>query len=755
MRLTALFLGGLLLAGGVRAELPATATPATDPGRPLRIGLVLSGGGARGMAHIGVLKLLDDMQLHVDAIAGTSMGAVVGGLYASGMSARDIEALLGSAEWQEAFRDRPPRNDLNFRRKEEDREFLVDLPLGIQGRELRIPKGLLQEQKLTQLLRKATLPVAGVADFDRLHTPFRAVATDLETGATVVMGSGDLATALRASMSAPGVFAPVERDGRLLVDGGLVENLPIDVARAMNVDVLIVVDAGFPLQPRSRLNSLTSISNQSLAILVRRDVERQRSTLTPQDVLIQPALGERSSYDFRSVAPAVEAGEAAARIAESRLAGLMAPPRPPLTTLAPAAAPSTPAAAPVAGVAPASVAFPVVQYIAAEPGSERYLPLMKQTFADQVGKQLDPGLVAHRLTTIYGTGNFEVLDYRLVQSPQGTEGLMFTAQRNSWGPNYLRLGLSLQDDFQGNSVFNAAARASFTELNPLGAELRVDLRVGAAPLGSLEFYQPLSPERTWFLAPHLQAEAHDVPQLQNGDIIGEYRVRNFDYGLDLGRELGNWGEVRAGLMDTRGSTYVRFGDFSVPEESYHMPAGFLRFNYDSLDRANFPRSGQALSLGVRNEFPGSGAAGSDLAVADWRGAWSRGRNTLIAWMSGGSTVGGSDTNVREYFLLGGFLNLSGLATQSLAGPNFAIARGVYLRSVGTGGEGILEVPAYVGLSLELGNVWDQRSAISAGSARRDASVFFGADTYIGPAYLAVGYDEGGTTALYLYLGRSF
>ena len=751
MRLTALFLGGLLLAGGVRAELPAAATPAIDPGRPLRIGLVLSGGGARGMAHVGVLKVLDDLQLHVDAIAGTSMGAVVGGLYASGMPARDIETLLDSAEWQEAFRDQPPRNDLNFRRKEEDREFLVDLPLGIQGRELRIPKGLLQEQKLTQLLRKVTLPVAGVADFDRLQTPFRAVATDLETGATVVMGSGDLATALRASMSAPGVFAPVEWDGRLLVDGGLVENLPIDVARTMNVDVLIVVDAGFPLQPRSRLNSLTSISNQSLAILVRRDVERQRATLTPQDVLIQPALGERSSYDFRSVATAVEAGEVAARIAQSRLVSLVVAPRPATSSPAPLA----PAAPAPANAALASAGLPVVQYIAAEPGSERYLPLMKQTFADQVGKPLDPALVAHRLTTIYGTGNFEVLDYRLVQSPQGTEGLMFTAHRNSWGPNYLRLGLSLQDDFQGNSIFNAAARASFTELNPLGAEMLVDARVGAAPRGALEFYQPLSPERTWFIAPRLQAEAHDVPQLQNGDIIGEYRVRNFDYGLDFGREFGNWGEVRAGLMDTRGSTYVRFGDFSVPEESYHMPAGFLRFNYDSLDSANFPRSGQALSLGVRTEFPGSGAAGSDLAIADWRGAWSYGKNTLIAWMSGGSTVGGSDTNVREYFLLGGFLNLSGLATQSLAGPNFAIARGMYLRNVGTGGEGILEVPAYVGLSVELGNVWDQRSAISASSARRDASVFFGADTYIGPAYLAVGYDEGGTTALYLYLGRSF
>ena len=211
--------------------------------------------------------------------------------------------------------------------------------------------------------------------------------------------------------------------------------------------------------------------------------------------------------------------------------------------------------------------------------------------------------------------------------------------------------------------------------------------MGASPRAAAEFYQPLSPERTWFIAPHSQAEAHDVPQLENGDIIGEYRVRNFDYGLDLGREFGNWGELRGGLMDTRGSTYVRLGDFSVPEESYHMPAGFLRFSYDQLDSVSFPRSGQALALGYRTEFPGRGAAGSDLATLDWRGAWSRGKNTLMGWVSGGSTVGGSDTNVREYFLLGGFLNLSGLPTQSLAGPHFAMVRGLYMRSVGNGGEG--------------------------------------------------------------------
>ncbi|MDE2250763.1 MAG: patatin-like phospholipase family protein, partial [Gammaproteobacteria bacterium] len=313
MRAAALLLGGLLLAGAVLAgEVPAGEAAQHQSRRP-RIGLVLSGGGARGMAHAGVLEVLDDLHLRVDAIAGTSMGAVIGGLYASGMSGRDIERLLASVDWQDAFRDRPPRAELGFRRKQEEHDFLVNFPLGVQGRRLLIPAGLVQGEKLTELIRRATLPVATVTNFDELPIPFRAVATDLETGASVVMDSGDLTSALRASMSAPGVFAPVERDGRLLVDGGLTENLPIDVARAMGVDVLIVVDAGFPLQTRDRLNSLTSVSNQALAILVRRDVERQISTLGPGDVLLQPALGQRASYDFNGVAAAVEAGVSAAR----------------------------------------------------------------------------------------------------------------------------------------------------------------------------------------------------------------------------------------------------------------------------------------------------------------------------------------------------------------------------------------------------------------------------------------------------------
>src|SRR5271169_6165283 len=302
-------------AGAATAEAPP---PSHEPSRP-RICLVLSGGGARGMAHIGVLRVLEDLKIPIDCIAGTSMGAVVGGLYASGMSAAQIDATIRSVNWQEAFRDAPPRRDLAFRRKQDDRNFLVRLPLGLKHGKILLPKGFIQGQKLQETLRQLTLPFSNSTDFDLLPTPFRAVATDLVTGNAVLLDKGDLSIAMRASISAPGLFAPVETQGLLLVDGGLAENLPIDVARQMHADILIVSDVSFPLQTRAALDSALSISNQMLAILVRKDADRQRATLAPSDILIEPAIGTASSTDFNAAVSTIGAGEDAARSMLGRL----------------------------------------------------------------------------------------------------------------------------------------------------------------------------------------------------------------------------------------------------------------------------------------------------------------------------------------------------------------------------------------------------------------------------------------------------
>ena len=301
--------------------LLAQAAHAAEGERP-RVGLVLSGGGARGAAHVGVLKVLDEMRVPVDAIAGTSMGAVVGGLYASGMTAAEIETLIRSLNWQDAFRDRPPREELGFRRKQDERNFLVRFALGVKETGFVLPPGLVQGQKLEQVLRNAALPVAEIQGFDRLPIPFRAIATDLETGQAVVMDSGDLVTAMRASMSAPGVFSPAQRDGRLLVDGGLVENLPIDTARAMGVDVLIVVDVSFPLYLRDELTSPLEVTNQAFAILIRGRTIEQRQKLLPTDIVLDPPLGRFPSTDFSRVPQALRAGEEAARGSSTSLAKL-------------------------------------------------------------------------------------------------------------------------------------------------------------------------------------------------------------------------------------------------------------------------------------------------------------------------------------------------------------------------------------------------------------------------------------------------
>jgi NTE family protein len=725
------------------------AGPQSETGRP-RIGLVLSGGGARGAAHIGVLKVLEENRVPIDAIAGTSMGAVVGGLYASGLSASDIERVMTSVDWQDAFSDRPARKDLNFRRKLEDQTYLVKFPLGLKGRKFRLPRGLVQGQKLTQILRGLTLPVAAVQDFDRMAIPFRAVATDIVTGDRVILDHGDLATAMRASLSAPGVFAPVENEGRMLVDGGLSSNLPIDVAREMGVDVLIVVDCGFPLLERGKLDSVATVSNQMLAILIRHNTIAQRKTLTDRDVVIDPALGDFSSLDFTEHAKAMKIGEEAARGASERLAAL--------------GVPEDEFGRMVAARGAVRSNPPTVDFLRVEPGSERYSEAINALFGDQVGKPVDAEKLGRRVTDLYGQGNLEVLDYRVVpeEVPGAAPdyGLAITARRNSWGPNYLRFGLQLQNDFEGNSSFNAGMRGTLAEITRYGGEWVWDLQVGETPRVATEVYLPVGYRSPWFVAPHAEFEIRTLPLIdEDENILAEFRVRNAGYGLDLGRELGNYGEVRVGWGRNFGESEIRVGDPILPTQEFDARTFFGEFRYDTVDNVNFPRAGSTFRIGWRAEREGKGAladADADLVVYDQLFAHSWGRNTGILWATSGIRTDNDIDLVRSFFSLGGFLNLSGIAPDTLVGPNFAILRGIYYRQIGAGkGPGVLSIPVYIGASIEQGNVWADRRDISFESARTNGSIFLGLDTILGPVYLATGFDDEGDSAYYLFLGRTF
>ena len=739
------------------AEVPGSA--AEQLIRP-RICLVLSGGGARGIAHVGVLKVLEDLKIPIDCIAGTSMGAVVGGLYASGMSAHDIETTIRSLDWQEAFRDAPPRRDLAFRRKQDDRNFLVRLPLGLKHAQILLPKGFIQGQKLQETLRQLTLPFDNSTDFDKLPTKFRAVATDLVTGGAVLLDKGDLAIAMRASISAPGVFAPVEYEGRLLVDGGLAENLPIDVAREMNADVLIVSDVSYPLQNRAQLDSALSISNQMLAILVRKDSDRQLKTLGPQDILIEPSLGAATSTDFSSGVNTIVQGERAARGAMDKLASLRVDEQTYGKYLARRAAREP-------GLAP-------IQFVRVDHQSKRYEKTILAEMQPLVGKPLDPDQVGARITELYGLGNFETLDYSLAkQAATATAtataasadagdadetGLEIHARRKSWGPKYVRFGLNLEDDFQGNSHYNAAARFLMTEIDDFGAELLTDVQIGYDPKVVSEFYQPLDALRTWFVAPSARIEARDLPIYVDNEEVADYRDREAEADLDVGRNLGNWGEIRVGIHRTNGLTYERYGKPGLSEAQYNDGELFFKFSYDQLDNVHFPREGATFSMQWDADRTDLGSDFvRDRVSADWLVAESRGRNTVLWWTSAGTTLDGNvkPTALPEFYSLGGFFNLSGLPQTSLIGPNYAITRAIYFRKIGRGGEGFFEFPAYIGMSLEVGNTWNERGEISYGSARKDGSIFVAFDTFLGPLYLGSGYDTRGNSAYFLFLGRTF
>lgn len=707
-----------------------------------RIGLVLSGGGARGAAHVGVIRALEAMRIPVDAVAGTSMGAVVGGLYAAGLDGEEIAATFQDLDWQELLRDRAPRRELVFRRKQDDRSILARGALGFREDEgVVLPLGLVQGQKITQVLRGATLRVGDVTDFDRLPIPFRALATDLETGEPVVLRSGDLATVLRASMSAPGVLAPVEMDGRLLVDGGLVDNLPVSLAREMGVDVLIAVDVSFPLAERAGLESALDVTNQMIGIMVRRGTRESRAQLTARDVLIEPELGRMTAVDFARVPQVMAEGGAAVASAAGRLAALAVTPER-YEAYRAGRRHGTPVDEPLA-------------FVRAAPRSQDDAKRIEAVFGSLAGEPLDIEQLQRKIGRQYGLDRYESVDYRLLRE-SGQPGLEIDMRRKGWGPNFLRLGVGIEQDFDGGAAANAGLRVLVTDLNRYDAEWLTDLQLGEEPKFFTELFQPLSLTSDVFVAPSLRYEYATLQVVDDGRRVVRYRTRESEAALAVGAELSNWGEVRFGLARGDGSADVLVGNPGLPQADFDLGAAYVEFGYDRLDSAYFPKHGQALRLSWRGEREGLGASGdADLVQGEWLMARSRDRYSLVFGIEGGSALDDTVVSPQQLFTLGGFLELSGLPADARAGTQYGLVRAILYRRVSRGGTGFLEFPAYLGVSLEAGNAWATRDDVDWGRLETGGSFFLGAESPFGPVYLAAGLAEGGERAFYLLLGRTF
>lgn len=703
----------------------------------LRIGLVLGGGGARGAAHIGVLKELERHRVPIDAIAGTSMGAVVGGLYAAGKSPAELEEIVASLNWDTALADMPPRKDLSFRRKEDDAEYPINFELGLRGGELLLPVGLVQGQQLDLILRELTIDVSGITDFDDLPVPFRAVATDIVKGEAHVMGQGDLSQALRASMSVPAIFAPTKVGGRLLVDGGIMANLPVDVMRSMNVDIIIAVDVEFPLYSEEELDSVFAISEQMLTVLMRRETQRQIALLGDPDILIQPDLGMFASAEFARIMETVEPGEQAARDVSPRLRELALSEQQYAQHLV-----DRVAIPPVDG----SLAFARV----VEDGRPASAALTSRLNVKE-GDKIETGSLAEETERLYGLGPYEQVSYQLVEE-DGATGVEFQTRSKSWGPDTLQFAIGLENDFAGSTAFNVGTRLTRADFNSLGAEWRTDVQIGTDPVLFSEFYQPLSAGSRLFVAPRVHLQQSNLNAFVDDDAIARLRLGETEFGLDLGAELGTIGEFRIGAYRGSGRARLQIGDPDIDDFEFDSGGMLARLRFDTRDNARFPRSGLLADFTWDESIPGLGADDRyGTVAAEFDGTWSRGKNSWQLGLSYATTVDSKDS-IQDYFTLGGFLRLSGFERGEISGPHAAMAKLIYYRRIGESAGGLLDVPIYLGASAEAGNVWQSRSDIGFSSARIAGSIFAGFDTLIGPIYLAAGFGEGGRTNYYLFFG---
>ncbi|MEW8298095.1 MAG: patatin-like phospholipase family protein [Candidatus Thiodiazotropha sp.] len=733
---------GLMLCALLTLAAADEAVTAAVPGgseRP-KIGLVLSGGGARGAAHVGVLRVLEELRIPIDFIAGTSMGAIVGGLYASGMTAEGLGEVVGEADWERLLSDRPPRAQRSFRRKGDDVGFLVDFDLGVDETGLLFPGGLVQGQNLEIELKRRTLPVITVDDFDDLPIPFRAIATDIVSGEEIVLDSGDLATAMRASMSAPGIFKPVRIGDRLLVDGGIVNNVPIEVVREMGADILIVVDVGFPLLPESRLNSALGITKQMMTILINARAKDQIDLLTQGDILISPDLGDLGSEEFQRMKEAQRLGGVKAMEFAETLAQLSVSKQSYLAYRK--------------SIEDMRQGLPRIDNVIVENESKLSPKVIAERLTGQRENLLDVDQLESDIADIYGLDTFETVSYDITDK-SGETTLAVSAGEKSWGPNYLRFGINLEDDFEGESNYNFAARLTRTEINEKGGEFRADFQIGETPRLFVELYQPLDYASRWFINPQFIYQRENSTLFQDGLRIAQFLSTSTTFSFEGGRQLGNWGEIRIGLSRSRVDDALRVGQPGLVNGSidiYGLSAGF---SYDTIDRVAIPRSGINLSLGwssVRENL-GSDVA-FEVAGLFFLKPQTWGDHTLLHWWDIEGTTRDETAGVKP-FSLGGLFNLSGYAAGELLGKHSAIGRLLYYHRLGEQAMPVLSTPVYLGCSIEVGNVWQSRDEISAENTLFAGSIFLVFDTLLGPIYLAYARAEENHQSAYLFLGQTF
>lgn len=698
--------------------------------------LVLSGGGARGMAHIGVIKVLERERIPVDCIVGTSMGAVVGSLYASGLGAEEIETRVRALDWQTMFVDRVDRRTFSLRRKAEDRSFLAKGGFGLRDGKPGLPPSLFEGQRLALALRAALLPSANIAAFDDLPIPYRAIGTDLETGDAVVMDRGDLVNAVRASMAVPGVFSPVSYGERSLIDGGVAMNLPVEAAQALGAKRIIAVDIGAPLKTRDQLPDPFSITDQMVTALMLKETRRQRERLGAGDVLIVPELGTLSSADFDAgLNEGIPLGERAAEAALPALSAYRVSERDYAAWREARTAKLKPigTVSRVELVNTSSVADEAVRsYLETKPGDT-----------------VDPERIERDLSRLHGLGQFSRAYYTIEADETGGTVLTYVARSRRWEEDgTLKLGLFLQDDFEGHGEYQLGARYGLREINRYGGDVLLEARLGDRNRVFAEWNQPLTMRRNLFMRPSLEWLGRNRALVDDAGRVADVRHSRWEARGAFGLSIGESGEFSL-------APFVRHNHFDLRENAAAaaiprttVSAGVdIDAVFDTQDDAEFPSSGwylQARHTRYLPELAGDTDGFTNRASASYAFSALHGRWLLAAQAQERRGEAFEDTA-----MLGGPFRLSGHGIDTLHGSGAALASLQYSYPLAQ----VLQYPLFVGGSLEAGQVWGPGQRPNRDRMIGAGSVYGALDTPLGPIYIGLGFAEEGEESVFLRLGQ--
>lgn len=703
-----------------------------------KIGLVLAGGGALGFAHVGVLKVLNELHVPVHYVAGTSMGSIVGAAFAAGQSTEEMETVLSETNWAELFRDGPSRLNLPYRKKPgRDRELFGDAKLGFKNGKLIAPLGAIEGQNIVPILQRLYEKVPFDVDFDKLRIPFRAIAADIETGHAVVISKGNLATAARASMSVPGVFSPVEVDGKLLVDGGIANNLPVDITKQMGADRLIVVELYADLKKRDDLVTPLDISGQVISLLLAQNSALQRTLMGPQDILIAPDLSGYSSTDFEKARELMALGEAAARKIEDKLRALSIPE-------VEYAAYTKTRLEPAPDIA-------TVDFVKVDNKSSVPDGTIKDAVGIEPGEPFDRKKVEEAIKNVYNLGDFKTVSYSLAQEDDKT-GILLSAREKPYNDQYVRIGFALEDDFEGSSFYNLGVDYRLNHINEADGYLNAQGQIGRYQRLALELYQPFYAGSPFFIAPQAVLDRRYVLVTRGQDQIAEYANWQGQGTLRSGIDLRDMGEVSAGYRRGYGEFDLNTGTPGLPQGNYEVGEMFITSKVDKLDSADLPTEGYFATLsGILsdNEF------GSSDDFQEVTGRVSKpftfGMHTIFLKGEFGTTFG--DRPAARSYSLGGFTDISGYKQNALNASDYVLSSIIYYQKLNKEGVSLFGMDTFGGLELDIASLRNDNVQLPDEGVIVGGAAFVGIDTPLIPAYFGFGLAEEGNYSFYLAVGR--